>query len=323
MAGPPIPPDDAARVASLRSLRILDTPAEERFDRLVRLARRLFEVSTALVSFVDEDRQWFKARLGLDVSETSREMSFCAHAILGDDIMVVPDATLDSRFRDNPLVTGGPRIRFYAGRPVKAPDGAKLGTLCIIDGQPRQLSSEDAQLLGDLASMLEDEFRTAQIATTDELTGITNRRGFMAIAVHTLALCNRLDRPATLVMLDLDDFKDINDTLGHLAGDRALQHFARHLLAAFRESDVVARLGGDEFCVLLSGTDEADVPLRHLEQRLAAAVQADTSEPRIRFSAGSAAYDPDRHLTTVDLLDEADQRMYERKRETNGGRPGR
>jgi len=316
MVGAPIPADDAARVESLRNLRILDTPPEERFDRLTRLARRLFEVPVALVSFVDKDRQWFKAGLGLDIRETSRELSFCAHAILGDEIMVVPDAALDERFSDNPLVTGDPKIRFYAGRPVKAPNGAKLGTLCIMDDQPRQLSQEDARLLDDLASLLEEEFRTLQITTTDELTGLTNRRGFRAIAFHTLALCRRLKRPATLVVLDLDEFKAINDSLGHAAGDQALKEFSRHLLAAFRDSDVVARLGGDEFCVLLSGTDEAhsDLPLQHLEDRLAEAAEADPDAPGIRFSAGSARYDPARHPKAEDLLHDADLRMYRQKR---------
>jgi len=312
----PLPPDEASRLRSLRDLRVLDTPPEERFDRLTRLTRRLFEVPVALVSLVDDHRQWFKSRQGLDLSETPREISFCAHAIHQDGVFIVPDAHEDQRFRDSPLVTAHPNIRFYAGRPVKAPDGARVGTLCLMDHQPRELDAEDLQLLDDLGTLVEEEFRNLALITTDELTGITNRRGFRSIAGHALALCRRVRRPATLVLLDLDRFKEINDTLGHAAGDKVLRDFSRHLLEAFRDSDVVARLGGDEFCVLLSGTDEkmATRPLENLRLRLEDAARAAPGEPPIRFSAGAASYDPARHPTVEDLLHDADLRMYEAKR---------
>ena len=310
------PPDEADRLRSLRSLRVLDTPPEERFDRLTRLARRLFEVPIALVSFVDERRQWFKSRQGLDVSETPREISFCAHAILQDGVFVVPDAHQDDRFRDSPLVTAHPNIRFYAGRPLKSPDGARVGTLCLMDHEARELAPEDLHLLEDLGALVEEEFRSLELITTDELTGITNRRGFRAIAGHALALCQRVGRPATLVLLDLDRFKEVNDTLGHAAGDKILKEFSGHLLDAFRDSDVVARLGGDEFCVLLSGTDEtaAARPLANLRARLEDAARAAPAEPPIRFSAGAASYVPARPVTVEELLHDADQRMYEMKR---------
>jgi diguanylate cyclase (GGDEF)-like protein len=316
MLNPPLPPDEADRLRSLHNLRVLDTPPEERFDRLTRLARRLFEVPIALVSFVDEHRQWFKSRQGMDVSETPREVAFCAHAILQDGIFVVPNAPEDERFKESPLVTAYPNIRFYAGRPVKAPDGARVGTLCIMDHSPREPNHEDLQLLNDLGALVEEEFRNLELITTDELTGITNRRGFLSIAGHTLALCRRVNRPATLVMLDLDGFKEINDTLGHAAGDKLLRDFSRHLLEAFRDSDVVARLGGDEFCVLLSGTGEEDAarPLDHLRERLEAAARAASAgESPIRFSAGAARYDPARHDTVDKLLADADRAMYEMK----------
>ncbi|HSW30170.1 MAG TPA: sensor domain-containing diguanylate cyclase [Longimicrobiales bacterium] len=319
----PIPSNEADRLRSLYNLRVLDTPPEERFDRLTRLAKRLFEVPIALVSFVDENRQWFKSRQGLDMSETPREISFCAHAILGEGTLVVPNAHEDERFSESPLVTAHPNIRFYAGRPVKAPDGARVGTLCLMDHRPRELDAEDLHLLNDLGALVEEEFRNVELITTDELTGITNRRGFLSIAGHTLALCRRVGRPATLVMLDLDRFKEINDTLGHAAGDKLLKDFSRHLLEAFRDSDVVARLGGDEFCVLLSGTDEEDAarPLDHLRERLEAAAEAaPAGEPPIRFSAGAARYDPARHDTVDKLLADADRAMYEMKRSRSAAR---
>jgi diguanylate cyclase (GGDEF)-like protein len=325
MSRVPIPADDARRVEALRRLRILDSAPEERFDRLTRLAKRLFKVPIALVGFVDKDRVWFKSRQGLDIEETPREQSFCAHAIMGDGIMVVPDAMDDERFADNPLVTGDPRIRFYAGRPVKTPDGAQMGTLCILDVNPRALTEEDELLLNDLAVLVEEEFRTLQLVTTDELTGITNRRGFKRIAFHTLALCRRLKRPAALVLLDLDHFKEVNDTLGHQAGDAVLKEFSQHLFRAFRDSDVVARLGGDEFCVLLSGTDEAQakLPLRALQNQIDNAAALAPEKPRISFSAGVAQYDPAQHGSVDELLHQADLRMYEQKRADRQGIPER
>lgn len=137
MKVPEIPSNEHDRLETLRSLRLLDSPSEERFDRLTWMAQRLFGVPIALVSLVDENRQWFKSCLGLSARETSRDISFCGHTILGDDLLVIPDATLDERFSDNPLVFNNPHIRFYAGCPINAPNGMKLGTLCIIDDRPR------------------------------------------------------------------------------------------------------------------------------------------------------------------------------------------
>jgi phosphoribosyl 1,2-cyclic phosphodiesterase len=157
-ARPPIPDDEAERVAALRRLGILDTAPEERFDRHTRIAAALFRVPIALVSLVDADRQWFKSCFGTDVCESSRETSFCAHAILSNDgFMVVPDALQDERFRDNPLVSDGPRIRFYAGSVLHSPEGKRIGTVCILDIRPRNLSEDEKKLLRDVANAVETE----------------------------------------------------------------------------------------------------------------------------------------------------------------------
>ncbi|MGM0578366.1 MAG: PAS domain S-box protein [Myxococcota bacterium] len=170
MQTPEIPADEAARLEALRELCVLDTPPEERFDRITRMAQRLFSVPIALVSLVDAERQWFKSRQGLDATETSREVSFCGHAILDDETFVVEDAAADPRFADNPLVTDEPRIRFYASRPLHAPGGQRVGTLCVIDRKPRDLSPEEWELLRDLAAMAERELRMARIdAIREEL----------------------------------------------------------------------------------------------------------------------------------------------------------
>jgi phosphoribosyl 1,2-cyclic phosphodiesterase/DNA-binding response OmpR family regulator len=152
----PLPPDEAARLRALQGAGILDSPAEERFDRITRLARRVFDVPIALVSLVDAERQWFKSRQGVDVPETPREMSFCAHAIHDDRVFLIPDTLTDPRFADNPAVTGDLRVRFYAGRPVHV-DGRRVGTLCLVDRRPRDLRDDDLRALEDLAILVERE----------------------------------------------------------------------------------------------------------------------------------------------------------------------
>jgi phosphoribosyl 1,2-cyclic phosphodiesterase/DNA-binding response OmpR family regulator len=153
----PIHEGEKERLAALRSLNLLDTEAEERFDRYTRIAAALFDVPVALVTLVDEDRQWFKSCIGTQECETSREVSFCAHALKQHEVMVVPDALADPRFADNPIVVGGPRIRFYAGAPLHLPGGHCVGTLCIIDHRPRQITNEQVKLLEDLGKLVEKE----------------------------------------------------------------------------------------------------------------------------------------------------------------------
>ncbi|HMJ12916.1 MAG TPA: diguanylate cyclase [Polyangiaceae bacterium] len=153
----PTPPRETERLAALRRYAVLDTPPERAFDRITALAARLFDVPIALVSLVDADRQWFKSCLGLDVRETSRDLAFCAHAILAEEPLVVPDATQDERFVNNALVAGPPRFRFYAGAPLRTPDGFLVGTLCVLDRRPRTLSAKELTVLVDLAAMVVDE----------------------------------------------------------------------------------------------------------------------------------------------------------------------
>ena len=133
----PIPHDDTQRISALHAYNVLDTPKEESFDALTRLAARLFGVSIALVSLVDKDRQWFKSAHGLDAEQTPRDQAFCTYAIMENDPLIVLDATQDKRFRDNPLVTGPPGIRFYAGAPLVTPNQYRIGTFCIIDTKAR------------------------------------------------------------------------------------------------------------------------------------------------------------------------------------------
>jgi diguanylate cyclase (GGDEF)-like protein len=308
--------DEQGRLDTLRSLSILDTPSEQRFDRLTRMAKRMLGVPIALVSLVDDDRQWFKSCVGLSISSTPRRVSFCGHAILGNEIFIIPDTKEDERFADNPLVVGEPHIRFYAGCPLRALNGHKLGTLCIIDREPRTLDEEDRQALSDLAAMVERELAAVQLATMDELTNISNRRGFLTLAEYSLHLCSREKSPASLVFLDLDNFKPINDKCGHAEGDRALRAFAEHLKNTCRDSDLFARLGGDEFVMLLTNTSRELV--EQAVGRLAQSIESYNKEASrgydIAFSYGVVEYDPEQHHTVEQLLAEGDARMYEIKK---------
>ncbi len=151
-----LPDNESQRLAALLALQLLDTPPEARFDRIVAFAAQEFDVPIALMSLVDTDRQWFKARVGLQVSSTGRSESFCAHAILQPGIFVVPDAQADRRFADNPLVTGDPQVRFYAGAPLELATGERIGTLCLIDRAPRRFDALDEAILKTLRQMVVD-----------------------------------------------------------------------------------------------------------------------------------------------------------------------
>lgn len=307
--------DEAVRLTTLPSLDILDSLGEERFDRLTRMAKHMFRVPIALVSLVDENRQWFKSCIGLEVSETSRDISFCGHAILGDEVFVIPDTLKDDRFADNPLVLEDPHIRFYAGCPIRVANGSRIGTLCIIDREPRDFCAEDEELLKDLAAMVEQELTAVQLATLDEMTNLTNRKGFMGVANKILSLCVRNQIPATLAFIDLNNFKSINDQHGHAEGDRALVDFSQQLATAFRSSDVVARLGGDEFVVLFTGTSR-----QHAENtmiKFSSVLEEDNKKPErkysLSFSYGLVDYNHHAYPAIEDFLEQADLLMYENK----------
>ncbi len=157
MLAAPIPDNDSDRLSALREMLILDTPPEERYNKIVEFAAYEFDVPIALLSLVDENRQWFKARVGVDVCETGRDISICGHAILQSDIFIVPDARADARFADNPLVNGPPNVVFYAGAPLAMPNGYVVGTLCLIGQQPRNLDATEIAILSSLRDLLVEE----------------------------------------------------------------------------------------------------------------------------------------------------------------------
>lgn len=165
MQEPGIPADEGYRLDTLHQLNLLDTPAEERFDRLTRIAKHLFDVPIVLVSLVDSERQWFKSAVGMDIEEAPRSTSFCGHVILEDEVFIVKDTHLDQRFTDNPFVIGPPYVRFYAGKPISAANGQLVGTLCVLDDKPRAFPPEDVHLLEDLTEMVEKETNLSDLKT--------------------------------------------------------------------------------------------------------------------------------------------------------------
>jgi diguanylate cyclase (GGDEF)-like protein len=323
MIAAPKPPDETRRLAALRALKILDTEPEERFDRITRLAQRLFGTSMATVTLIDEDRQWFKSEVGAAGKEDPRDLSFCAHAILAPgETMVVDDARDDVRFADNPLVLGDPNIRFYAGHPVLAPGGEALGTFCVLDDKPRRHEDFDAEALRELAEMVEAEIASLSLAIGDELTGLSNRRGFEMLGARLIAAARRLDQPVSAIYADLDNMKPINDTFGHDAGDRALIETAEVLAASMRASDLIARLGGDEFCAVLIGGAAGAAPtlIARVEENVATRNRA-TGEPwELSLSLGLAEAQAGSELGLWDLVSLADAEMIAAKRAKKAGR---
>lgn len=273
----PIASDEKKRLEELKAYGILDTPPEEAFDRVTRLAARLLGSPIALISLVDERRQWFKSHYGADLSETPREWAFCGHAILEDDVMVVPDATKDDRFRFNPLVVDEPRIRFYAGMPLRSPHGTNLGTLCVIDRTPRLgLSEVQRQILKDLAAIVIDElelrlsarrvlnsYRERQELIERVQTAYRSKSDFLAHISHELR--NPLN--AILGYADLL----LSAPYGPLGDPRyaeyigAVQASGSHMLALVTDILEYAKLEGGTSTLTLETVDLQDVARETLQ----------------------------------------------------------
>ncbi|MGI4843167.1 MAG: sensor domain-containing phosphodiesterase [Janthinobacterium lividum] len=326
MERPRIPPDEAQRLAALHATRLLGSAPEESFDRITRTAARLLGVPIALVSLIDKDRQWFKSRTGLDTCETPREISFCGHAILSDEPLVVPDAAQDARFVDNPLVTGDMHLRFYAGVQLYSVERKKIGTLCVIDSKPRQLGPGELEALRDLARMVEQLIYHRQLAMAaqslserlrdcppapgdapasgelawlvahDLLTGLPNRQAMLRAIQGSIAGWRADGTPALVACINIDRFKRFNETLGHRAGDEILVGLATSLQALLREGDMLARAGSDEFLLLLHARGEHPEPERAFDRIMAAtnrAVPTPDGEIALTCSIGTASLPQD------------------------------
>ncbi|CAG0998123.1 Response regulator PleD [Burkholderiales bacterium] len=244
-------PVEQARLKTLYDYCVLDSGREQQFDELVLLASRICEVPIALISLVDIDRLYFKAAVGLEKQEAPLQPSFCVHAIRQSGVMVVPDTTQDPRFARFPSVIAPPHYRFYAAAPLVAPNGSALGTLCVIDHKPRQLTPSQTDSLAILARQIIAQLELRLQTARDPLTGLLHRRYMEEQLAALLFRARRRTTPLSALMLDLDDFRRVNDTAGHSAGDAVLKAVGQLLAKNVRREDSACRYGGDEFVLIL------------------------------------------------------------------------
>lgn len=340
MIAPVVPRGETVRLAALDLTGLLGTPDEYVLDVVTGIGARLFDMPICLLSLVDAERQWFKSSVGMDLRETPRDISFCGHVVASASMMVVEDALRDPRFADNPLVRHEPRLRFYAGFPLRTPSGEVLGTLCVIDFKPRQFDPKQQALLRDLASLAELSLSSRQVSAAqrallanlevarresllDPLLRIWNRGGLDALLEAQVADSTASGIPFAALMIDIDLFKMINDNYGHAVGDSVLKAVVRALRGNLRMGDELGRYGGDEFLALLPNTtaDSAAVLARRLNQFIAAIRVETPAKSRgclvsigCTVSIGIAEWSPARAESSEDMIARADAALLTAKR---------
>lgn len=321
LAEPAVPVNEDQRLQALRRYDILDTPPERAFDDITMLASLVCGVPIAMVNLVERERQWSKSVVGPVPHELPRKLSFCAHAILQPErLMEVSDALQDERFADSPLVAVEGGVRFYAGVPLVSPDGYALGSLCVLDTQPRDLTDPQREALKALGRQVVTQLELHRLArlfleqsTIDELTQVWNRRAFDQRLAEEWVRHGRRGESLGLLMIDVDHFKRYNDDLGHPAGDRVLVEVAAVVADALRSTDHLSRYGGEEFVAILPATGvNAAVPVA---QRVRAAVERRAWEARgVTISVGLATMIPNKSGEPEQLLKRADHALYQAKR---------
>ena len=332
----PIPKNEQQRLTALNELGILYTPLEDRFDRITRTICRLFYIPIAYVSLIDKDTQWIKSVQGLDIINSPRNTSICAHTLLVDEYIICEDLSKDERFQDNPFVVEGLKLRFYAGFTLKS-RGQNVGTLCLVDDKPRQFNQEDIATMRDMVSWAQTEVNLTQLsdvqvqlitdldqaqreAKIDGLTGLWNQiaiKDVLRRAHHRHLLTQQ---PYSIMMIDIDNFKTINDTHGHPFGDQIIHSIGDSLRASLRPSDAIGRYGGDEFLVILENCPHARA--EELSQRILAHSHGLTfinkgEKINCSISIGFASTDDIDTNSPESLVEHADQSLYQAK---NSGR---
>ena len=308
--------DEPGRLAALRRYEVVDTGEEPPFQRIVDLVQTVLNVPAAAVTLIDGDRQWYKASRGIGAGKSiPRDASFCNDTIKQMGPLAVTDALADGRFAGNPMVTGAPYIRSYLGVPLTTPDGYNIGTLCAIDTEPRPFDSRQADILKKLAEIVVEQFELRQIAKQDAMTGALTRRGFFAELDKEFLRAARYDRPSSLLVIDVDHFRNINDRYGHPAGDAVLVSIANAAMATMRKSDIFGRIGGEEFALLLPETDaeearDAAERIRRIVEHTI--VQTPAAEIKTTISIGIAPLPLPGEGSDV-WFSEADIALYEAK----------
>ena len=308
--------DEPGRLAALGRYEVMDTPREAPFERITSLVRAVLNVPISTLSLIDADRQWYKSCVGMESSDQPREFSFCTHTIQAREPLYIPDTLQDTRFAQYPTVTGEPYIRSYLGVPLASPDGFNLGALCALDVRPHEFSNGQIEVLKSFAALAVDELELRRIAQIDSLTGAATRRSFLLEMEKAIARFVRRGQSAVLVTLDIDHFKQVNDTFGHPSGDVVLRTVSSRLEAKLRTEDLLGRLGGEEFGILLANAETHQAA--QVAERLRCALQDapfELKEPlRVTASFGISAIAADR-LSPELWLASADEALYSAKRD--------
>lgn len=302
--------DELGRQRALDRLGVMGTGKERAFERIVDLVTAIIKVPICAISLIDGDRQWFKARRGLSVDQTARDIAFCNHAIRSEAPFIVEDATKDARFANNPLVTQAPHIRSYLGIPLKLQDGYIVGALCVVDIEPRVFPAHQITILKAFAKVVLSELELRTVASTDALTGLMSREAWTSRLSMELERATRRPTDLCTMMIDIDHFSRINDLFGPGMGDIVMQEISRTIKRMTGRSDFVGRIGGEELAVCLVG--------RRREEGKALAESIRRSIAELRFpqhkglrctaSIGVAALDNGKSARA--LLKRSDRALY-------------
>ena len=314
------------RLRAVHATGLLDSDAEQAYDDMVQLAACICQAPISLVTLIDERRIWLKAKVGVPVSEAPRDFSFCQYTIQNDDLFVISDTLQNPLYATNTAVTGNPSIRFYAGYPLSTSTGEKLGSLCVLDSEPRALSDSQQVALRVLGRQVmaqielkqsqrlleEANKQLLQQSLTDPLTGLDNRRSFERLLQAELQRGACSGVPVSLVMLDIDFFKSFNDTYGHVQGDDVIRQVASVIRLAARTTDYAARFGGEEFAVVLPNTSSDQA--FDVATRICTAISSENWTVRpITVSVGVATRDAEMQKPEA-LISAADEALYRAKR---------
>lgn len=331
-------PNEEKRLKTLESLGLLDTPIDGRFEKITKMVCRILDVPIALFNLIDADRQFYKSAIGISATQAPKKAAFCTHAIHEDYMLLIPNTHKDERFHDNPFVTGEHLdIGFYAGCPIRAPNGMPIGTLCAIDKKPRDMSEEQLESLRDLADMIETEIKmiglsnsqqtlieeldeARRLAMIDPMTRLWNRSGVNALLEKEIQESIRSQTPITIVITDIDHFKKVNDTYGHPTGDAVITEVAKRLSIALRTEDVVGRIGGEEFLIILTNAkpENLEETVERIRQSICETpISHEGQDYPVTMSFGAVSAIPNQAGDTLRLIKHADDALYEAKK---GGR---